>query len=403
MATIPVFSSDSEVNGTEESDNIFIINGDNNTLNGLGANDILSGSGGANTVLNGGDGADRLIGNQDDILRGGANSDEVDLSLQAVDSAIAADLENIHNGIGVAIGGAFVEDVERGLISFGTGNDTVTGSSSASIFLYGYDGNDHLTGDVGGDSMGGGNGVDVLDGLGGDDLLYAFAPVSFAAYNSSVSLGTPDDPAAKNFLNGGDGNDTMVGSSAQDFFDGGDGIDTVSYDPETEVAPGVKIDLKRMLQDTGGSGLDRFTSIENVDGTGGDDVLRGDQGANSLFGGVGNDFLTGGGGADTLRGGDGADRFVYKSTAAIDGDRIIDLDNGDFLDLRGIDADTTKGGNQAFKVVESFRGRAGELMLTLDTENGQTIATMDLDGDAVADATFYLNGSHVGTPDNFVL
>ena len=61
-------------------------------------------------------------------------------------------------------------------------------------------------------------------------------------------------PVGKNFLNGGDGNDTLRASGGQDFFDGGDDLDTVSYDPETEVEFGVRIDLGRTLQDNDGSG-----------------------------------------------------------------------------------------------------------------------------------------------------
>jgi Ca2+-binding RTX toxin-like protein len=396
--------NDTEFNGSEENDTYTVIFGDNNTINGAGGADLINGANGVHTVMNGDAGNDRLVGNQDDELHGGANNDEISLTLQSLSEDLTGDLETIHNGIGVNLGGAIVTDVERGFIALGTGDDTVTASSVATIFLYGYDGDDHLIGDVGSDTMAGGNGRDVVDGLGGDDLLFAFSPVNFNPWNGSASIGADDDASIKNFLNGGDGDDTLRASGGQDFFDGGDGIDTVSYDPETEVEFGVKIDLKRTLQDNPGSALDRFTGIENVDGTGANDTLRGDAGANSLFGGVGDDVLTGGGGADTLRGGDGGDRFVYKSLAAIDGDRVIDLDAPDFLDLRGIDADTTKAGNQAFKAVDAFHGKAGELLLTVDNPNGQTVAQADVDGDGVADATFFLNGSHASdNVDNFVL
>ncbi len=403
MATIQVFGDNGEWNGTEESDNFIVFGGTGNTLNGLGGSDIMSASSGNNTTMNGDDGNDLLRGKTGDTFNGGANNDSIDLTLQDQSSAITADLENVHNGIGVAFGGVFVEDMESGLISFGTGNDTVTASSGASIFIYGYDGNDRLTGDTGADSMGGGNGVDVLDGMGGDDLLYAFAPENFGAYNSSAARGSPDEPGTKNFLNGGDGNDVMVAATGDDFFDGGAGIDTVSYDPDTEIAPGVKIDLKRTLQETVGSGLDRISNVENVDGSGGDDILRGDGGANSLNGGVGNDLLSGGGGDDTLRGSDGNDRFIYKSLAAMEGDRVVDLDSNDFLDLRGIDADTTQGGNQKFKVVDVFHGKAGELLLTYDAGSNLTTVFADVDGDGVSDGTFAINGQHTTNQDNFIL
>jgi Ca2+-binding RTX toxin-like protein len=53
---------------------------------------------------------------------------------------------------------------------------------------------------------------------------------------------------------------------------------------------------------------------EPVSGTGGNDVLTGDSGANVLDGGAGNDELNGLGGGDLLKGGDGSDR-LYSHVA----------------------------------------------------------------------------------------
>ena len=71
-------------------------------------------------------------------------------------------------------------------------------------------------------------------------------------------------------------------------------------------------------------------------------------------------MLTGRYDADTLSGGDGNDRFVYEDIAdskpgAGNHDTIMDMAGigsagGDRIDLHQIDADATKGGNQAFSL-----------------------------------------------------
>jgi Ca2+-binding RTX toxin-like protein len=66
-------------------------------------------------------------------------------------------------------------------------------------------------------------------------------------------------------------------------------------------------------QNTVNAGLDTLTSIENLVGSGFNDALTGDAGANVLEGGLGDDTLNGSAGADTLVGGDGSDRYFVDS------------------------------------------------------------------------------------------
>ncbi len=56
------------------------------------------------------------------------------------------------------------------------------------------------------------------------------------------------------------------------------------------------------------AGNDTLTGIENVTGTGNDDVLIGDNADNVLAGGGGDDLLVGNGGNDTANGGGGFDQ-----------------------------------------------------------------------------------------------
>ncbi|NJL21020.1 MAG: calcium-binding protein [Leptolyngbyaceae cyanobacterium SM1_3_5] len=87
-------------------------------------------------------------------------------------------------------------------------------------------------------------------------------------------------------------------------------------------------------------------------GRGGNDTLRGNQandlllgseGNDFLIGGLGNDVLVGGLGNDVLVGNAGRDTFAYTSLAEA-GDRILDLNREDLIDLRGIfNADSFRG------------------------------------------------------------
>jgi Ca2+-binding RTX toxin-like protein len=55
------------------------------------------------------------------------------------------------------------------------------------------------------------------------------------------------------------------------------------------------------------------TSIENVIGGAGNDIIVGTTDVNNLQGGLGNDWLDGGAGNDVLRGGAGDDTYVVDS------------------------------------------------------------------------------------------
>ena len=148
-----------------------------------------------------------------------------------------------------------------------SGNDTLTGADQADI-LTGLAGNDTIYGNVGIDTLYGGDGNDSLFG------------------------GTEDD-----LLQGGAGND---------FMDGGDGIDTLDYTGSTAA---VLLNLSNGTAEGGHAVGDTFTGMENLIGSGFNDTLTGNLGANVIYGMVGNDILNGGLGADTMYGGAGADAF----------------------------------------------------------------------------------------------
>ena len=157
---------------------------------------------------------------------------------------------------------------------------------------------------------------------------------------------------------------------------------------------------------------------DTIDGQDGNDVIRGNGGNDSLRGGNGNDtidggdgwdFINGGMGADTLQGGAGGDTFVFKklsdsTKSAMD--TVVDYTlgaNGDIIDLRAIDANTTLGGNQAFKFIgtDAFTGKAGELRT--DIKDGQTYVYADANGDKKIDFVVKFEGSLAFDKSEFLL
>lgn len=150
---------------------------------------------------------------------------------------------------------------------------------------------------------------------------------------------------------------------------------------------------------TGSAGDDRYL------GTKFGDVVRGGAGDDVLSGRGGDDTLVGGKGADKLTGGAGADTFVFATVNHARGDLIRDFDaaEGDIIKLTGIDADTGRGGNQAFTFIDGarFSGDAGELRVKQGAN--KAFVTGDVDGDGAADFRIALNGHVDLDADSFLL
>jgi Ca2+-binding RTX toxin-like protein len=78
------------------------------------------------------------------------------------------------------------------------------------------------------------------------------------------------------------------------------------------------------------------SSIYNLVGGSGGDLLIGDTRPNLIYGGGGNDVLIGGGGNDTLTGGSGGDQFVIRPIAGQVTIQDFSPTSGDFLVWDGI-------------------------------------------------------------------
>ena len=104
-------------------------------------------------------------------------------------------------------------------------------------------------------------------------------------------------------------NDTLVATAGGDALDGGAGLDTVDYSARP---PAVVVNLTAGTGSSSGD-IDLITTVENVTGGTGNDLLTGDAAVNTLDGGDGDDRLRGFAGADTLLGGNGVDTVDYAT------------------------------------------------------------------------------------------
>jgi Ca2+-binding RTX toxin-like protein len=188
----------------------------------------------------------------------------------------------------------------------GAGNDVLTGGSGADQ-LFGGAGNDTLLGKGGNDLLFGGAGNDTLIGGTGDDQVFGEAGNDRMIWNP----GDGTDLFEGETVNGTKGNDvievqsqngalvvtglpevvTVSGSESIDalIVSGGAGNDTLS----AATLPADNVTL-------------------TLDGGAGNDTIIGSQGADFLLGGDGNDIVTGGRGNDTALLGNGNDTFIWN-------------------------------------------------------------------------------------------
>ncbi|HVQ10246.1 MAG TPA: hypothetical protein VMS43_17655 [Allosphingosinicella sp.] len=171
-----------------------------------------------------------------------------------------------------------------------------------------------LDGGSGDDVVIGGAWHDDLLGEDGDDRLFGGGgDDSLDGYTGRDVLhgGDGDDylygAADDDRLFGDAGNDRIEASSGSDRVDGGAGSDWVEY---YAAEGGVTVDLQAgIVRESSGGFLDHLVSIANAAGSFHADILRGSNAANRLIGDAGDDRLAGRGGDDILSGGTGSDRL----------------------------------------------------------------------------------------------
>jgi Ca2+-binding RTX toxin-like protein len=287
--------------------------------------------GSANDTLDGGVGHD--------ILNGGAHIDRVTYATSA--DAVTVDLTA---GIGRTNGaGPVYQDTIIGV-------ENVTGSAQADLLigdgagnrLDGGDGDDTLRSGDGDDILTGGAGTDLLEGGAGLDIVdYSGSPSSVTVFLPSAAVltgATVDDfldsiegvigsdfddllvgnDDGINDINGGGGDDLLRGGLGTNYFTGGDGSDTVDFSQDGRDS-GVSVAFDDF------SGENVLFQIENAIGTQFSDMLTGNSDNNWLQGGDGDDTLKGLFGSDTFSGGAGSDYFEIRDlTDTIFGGEGID-------------------------------------------------------------------------------
>ena len=323
----------------------------------------------------GSDHADVLTGNDEaNRLEGGAGADQLDgsggsdwVSYQGSDAGVTVDLAQ-----GTFEGGHAQGDVVSNI-------ENVVGSGHADV-LRGDDNANRLEGGAGSDELGGGGGADMLDGGDGDDLLYGSAGadqlnggtghdvLTYQLSDAGVTINLVDgsltggdaqgdeiagieriigsdhadvllgDNGANELygmggadeLRGYDGNDKLEGGAGADELDGGAGEDWLLY-VESDAAVTVNLGDNTV---SGGHALgDTIVNFENIAGSGHDDVLTGDDGANVLVGGAGADQLDGGAGVDWVSYQGSDQRVIVRLTQGTgedghaEGDVITNFEN----------------------------------------------------------------------------
>lgn len=157
----------------------------------------------------------------------------------------------------------------------------------------------------------GGEGDDVLEGAGNTYARFEGGPGADTLVGGDGTDSLTGGEGADRLL-GGRGDDDMVGDAlgappAPDVLDGGEGSDSVDYSGRPQ---GIVVDLAAGGPAGAPGEGDRLTSVEEVSGGEGDDVLRGGPAAETLRGAQGDDVLNGGGGDDEVDGNVGIDHVA---------------------------------------------------------------------------------------------
>jgi Ca2+-binding RTX toxin-like protein len=354
------------ISGTLAKDFLFG-EGDNDTLFGKGGNDELFGGAG-NDTLTGGDGDDKLSGGEGDdtfIWVPGDDNDEIDggagFDRLVVTGSTLGEHVDISNDDGfgrffrdVAGVEILLTDVERIEFQALGGQDTIvvnelTGTSIAQVAI-------DLAGSPGGSA--GDNQVDdvIVNGSNADSNVSISSVGSVVTLNGLSTQITIDhaettDRLTINAFGGNDAIDAtnLAAASLRLLLDGGDGNDTL----------------------IGGASSDVFL------GGDGNDLVTGRQGGDVALLGAGNDTFTwnAGDGEDSVEGQGGFDQLNFKGTAA---DEQVEISGN------GTRVRVSHGGALAVDMEEVER-------IELSASSGQDIVTVnDLGGTDVSQVVMHL-------------
>ena len=319
----------------------------NDTLTGGAASDVLTGGPGVNTLNGGPAGTDTLVeaGDQNFTLTnaklGGAPPGPGTITdfLAGVERAnlTGGDGNNALNAAGFTLGPV--------TLTGGLGNDTLTGTAFADLFVGGI-GDDSITGGAGLDRL-----VEALDvtvatltntslaaDTAGTDTLASIERVQLDGGTADNEFNAGAYSAGTVTLTGGAGNDMLIGGTGNDLLIGGSGNDDLAGSGGTDV-----------VIETADTDF-TLTNTTLVGGTTGSDSLAGIEQV-QLNGGVGDNTFTVSGSTDfavTLAGAAGNDRVVSTdTTGAVDytlRNTLLTRTTGGTFALGGIEQAALTGG-----------------------------------------------------------
>lgn len=367
------FDGDDLMSGGDGHDSLYGHAGDD-TVSGESGNDVVDGYDG-DDVLNGGSGADSIYGGDDDdtidgglhndLIYGGDGNDEIEGgrgndTIEAGDGHDVIDAGTNHDEVHVGDGSDIVD--------LGGGSDTV--------FISGF-GNNVIDGNWGTDTA-----VFESNAAVNVNLFFGIADRGVEGFDSLTDIENVET---------GNGNDTVIGSSADNEIDTGNGADFINaYVGDDTVVAG--------------------SNNDTVDGGYGDDQIFGGFGGDSLYGNDGDDTVDGGSGADSIRGGEGedlltggsfGDTFIYE-----EGDHGLDTITDfnlasdkiffgeDFLETNHL------GQTDLDDVLLAFAYGGGSSILAVETaDNGweylaifQNISVHELNAQIVSEQIFDVEG-----------
>lgn len=394
IAQIPVV--DQTITGSSHDQELLVGGSGNDTLSGLGGDDILYGGDG-NDTLNGGTGGDLLYGGRgNDVL-------VVDNLGDVVIEKPSEGTDTVQSSIAFTLG----DNVENLTL---TGSSAIAGTGNAlDNVLTGNSGANVLTGGAGDDTYVVGAGDTTIESSGGgtdtvrSSITWALAPEveNLILTGSSAINGTGN--AVSNVITGNSGSNILDGGAGADIMIGGTGNDIYVVDSVGDVVTENAGEGTDLIQTGITLSLASYANVENLTLTG-SSAINGTGSAtnNTITGNVADNILDGGSGTDTLVGGAGNDTYyVDVSTDVITEGTSAGTDlvyssattytlaaNVENLTLLGT-ANISGTGNTGANVI---RGNSGDNMLdggtgsdTLIGGAGNDTYTLDVSTDVVTE------------------
>lgn len=229
---------------------------------------------------------------------------------------------------------------------------------------------DYIVGNNLGNFIDAGEGNNTVSGGAGDDIIFA------GSGNDAISGGAGDDTidagGGNNAVSGGDGNDYISTGDGNDAVSGGNGDDQVfAGNGNNVVSGGAGNDL--LITGDGNDIIDGGSGNDQIDGGDGDDILNGGDGVDIILGrgaSAGDQTVVGNlyhvTSDDTLLGGEGNDSF-----------RISGEVTGDIIIVGGV-SDLDNEGEEARYVDKEDDEVTGEIEVT-DTQTGERVEIEDLE------------------------